>query len=93
MACAGKCIELPGQLIEKMAIEAWSIHLWKTSPAIRLMEDKMDPYVVVRSIPGEHFTQEITSGKHRLFSDKPESFGGADRGPGPYGYLLAALGS
>jgi uncharacterized OsmC-like protein len=57
------------------------------------MEEKMDPYVVVRSIEGEHFTQEITSGKHTLYSDKEESFGGADRGPGPYGYLLAALGS
>lgn len=53
----------------------------------------MDPYVVVRSIEGEHITQEITSGKHTLYSDKEESFGGADRGPGPYGYLLAALGS
>jgi uncharacterized OsmC-like protein len=57
------------------------------------MEDKMDPYVIVRSLKGEHSTQEITSGKHRLFADKRESFGGADRGPCPYGYLLAVLGS
>ncbi len=57
------------------------------------VEEKMDPYVVVRSLEGEHFTQEITSGTHTLFSDKEKSFGGADRGPGPYGYLLAALGS
>jgi uncharacterized OsmC-like protein len=53
----------------------------------------MAPYVTVRSILGERFTQEIESGNHRLFSDRQISVGGADRGPGPYGYLLAALGS
>lgn len=53
----------------------------------------MDSYVTVRSVNGKHFTQEITAGKHRLYSDKQKSFGGADIGPGPYGYLLAALGS
>jgi uncharacterized OsmC-like protein len=53
----------------------------------------MAPYVTVRSILGERFTQEIESGKHRLFSDRQVSLGGSDHGPGPYGYLLAALGS
>jgi putative redox protein len=49
--------------------------------------------VIVRSIPGEKFTQEIESGKHRLLGDEPEAYGGTDRGPGPYEYLLAALGT
>ena len=53
----------------------------------------MSSKLVVRSVAGERFTQLIESGKHQLFADEPESFGGSDRGPGPYEYLLAALGS
>jgi putative redox protein len=49
--------------------------------------------VVVRSVSKERFTQVVEAGKHQLFADEPESFGGSDRGPGPYEYLLAALGS
>ena len=49
--------------------------------------------VIVHSLPGERFTQEIATGKHTLLADEPEAFGGSDRGPGPYEYLLAALGS
>jgi len=53
----------------------------------------MAPYVTVRSLPGERFTQVIDSGTHQLLADKQISFGGSDRGPGPYAYLLAALGA
>ena len=49
--------------------------------------------ITVRSVPGERFTQTVTTGKHQLIADEPESFGGSDRGPGPYEYLLAALGA
>lgn len=49
--------------------------------------------IVVRSESGERFAQVIEAGKHRLFADEPESYGGSDRGPGPYEFLLAALGS
>ena len=49
--------------------------------------------VQVRSVPGERFTQAIETGRHQLLADEPESFGGSDRGPGPYEFLLAALGS
>ena len=49
--------------------------------------------VVVRSLPGERFTQEIVTGRHTLLADETEAVGGADRGPGPYEFLLAALGS
>jgi len=49
--------------------------------------------VVVRSVQTERFTQEIETGKHKLLGDEPESHGGSDRGPGPYEYLLAALGT
>ena len=53
----------------------------------------MASIVTVRSIPGERFTQTVEAGKHQLTADEPESFGGSDRGPGPYEYLLAALGA
>ncbi len=49
--------------------------------------------VLVRSESSERFTQVIEAGKHRFFADEPESVGGSDRGPGPYDFLLAALGS
>ena len=49
--------------------------------------------VVTRSVSGERFTQVVETGTHQLFVDEPESVGGSDRGPGPYEYLLAALGS
>ncbi len=49
--------------------------------------------VVVRSVPGERFTQEVETGRHKLLGDEPESDGGSDLGPGPYEYLLAALGT
>ena len=53
----------------------------------------MAPIAVVRSVSGEPFTQVVEIGKHQLFADEPESVGGSDRGPGPYEYLLAALGT
>ena len=53
----------------------------------------MDSQLVVRSVQGERFTQEIETGRHKLLADEPESVGGSDRGPGPYDYLLAALGT
>ena len=53
----------------------------------------MDPYVIVKSMPNERFAQIIDAGSHRLIADKQPSFGGSDLGPGPYGFLLAALGA
>ncbi len=49
--------------------------------------------VVVRSVSGERFTQEIRVGSHTLLGDEPASVGGADKGPNPYEFLLAALGT
>ena len=55
------------------------------------------PEVVVRgSVAG--FTQEITVGSHRFFSDEPKNPGGKDlagddAGPSPYELLAAALGA
>lgn len=53
----------------------------------------MDSKVIVRSMAGSRFTQEVKVGPHTLLGDEPRSVGGDDRGPDPYGYLLAALGT
>jgi uncharacterized OsmC-like protein len=50
------------------------------------------PDVVVRG-NAEGFLQEVVSGKHRLQGDEPVSYGGGDAAPGPYDYLLIALGT
>lgn len=38
------------------------------------------------------FLQEVVTGKHHLQADEPVSYGGTDAAPGPYDYLLVALG-
>lgn len=47
--------------------------------------------VVVRG-NASGFLQEVVTGKHHLQADEPVSYGGGDVGPGPYDYLLTALG-
>ena len=49
--------------------------------------------VVVREAGAGRFTQDVAAGAHRLTADEPESYGGDDRGPGPYDLLLAGLGA
>jgi len=49
--------------------------------------------VIVRSVTGQKFTQEVEAGAHRMYGDEPASVGGGDRGPTPYDYLLIALGT
>lgn len=41
----------------------------------------------------EGFTAHVNTGDHQFFSDEPVSLGGSNKGPNPYDYLLAALGS
>ena len=38
------------------------------------------------------FLQEVVSGNHHLRADEPVSVGGTGAAPGPYDYLLIALG-
>ena len=49
--------------------------------------------VIVSSTDEGAFHQLILAGPHRLTADEPLSIGGDDRGPTPYGLLLASLGA
>lgn len=49
--------------------------------------------VVVRETGHGKFQQAVTVGPHRLTADEPIPVGGDDTGPGPYDFLLAALGA
>jgi putative redox protein len=49
--------------------------------------------VIVEETGEGTFTQRIAAGRHQLRADEPESVGGLDSGPGPYDFLLAALGA
>ena len=49
--------------------------------------------VVVRETRHGTFEQDITAGRHHFLADEPVAAGGLDSGPGPYDFLLAALGA
>lgn len=49
--------------------------------------------ITILSNVGERYAQIIEAGQYVLAADRPKKYGGADRGPGPYSYLLAALGA
>jgi uncharacterized OsmC-like protein/fermentation-respiration switch protein FrsA (DUF1100 family) len=49
--------------------------------------------VVVRETRNSKFQQTVSVGPHRLLADEPVAAGGEDSGPGPYDFLLAALGA
>ena len=53
---------------------------------------QLDAEVIVHG-DGVVFAQEIFAGSHKLEADEPVSAGGTGSGPGPYEFLLAALGS
>ena len=52
-----------------------------------------DGVVEVSETRGGHLVQRIRTGRHLLVADEPTAVGGEDAGPGPYEYLLAALGA
>ncbi len=49
--------------------------------------------VVVEDAGTGDFAEIVRSGQHVLPADEPVAVGGTDTGPGPYQYLLAALGA
>jgi uncharacterized OsmC-like protein/esterase/lipase len=59
---------------------------------VRPSRDLTDNRVVVRTGKVGYQT-EITANEHHLIADEPVSVGGANTGPTPYDYLVAALGA
>jgi uncharacterized OsmC-like protein len=49
--------------------------------------------VLVEESGDARYLQHVTAGTHGFAADEPESLGGKDKGPAPYDFLLAALGS
>ncbi len=49
--------------------------------------------VVVRETRAGRFQNEVRVGRHRMLADEPRAVGGDDTGPGPYDFLLTALGA
>jgi len=49
--------------------------------------------VVVRETGQGPYGNHVVIGDHVMLADEPADLGGGDRGPGPYGFLGAALGS
>ncbi|WP_426435117.1 alpha/beta fold hydrolase [Bradyrhizobium genosp. P] len=55
--------------------------------------DAVPRNVVVQETRASKLQQIVTTGPHRLLADEPVSVGGQDTGPGPYDFLLTALGT
>ena len=53
----------------------------------------IDGAVVVAGRPGDIFLSSVNADGHHLLADEPEAQGGGNRGPSPYDFLAAALGS
>ena len=71
-------------------IATWaSRYLPSAEPAATLPEGVVE---VSETRTGK-FQQHVRAGHHLLFADEPAAVGGDDLGPGPYDYLLAALGA
>jgi putative redox protein len=49
--------------------------------------------VMVAETGASKFAQRVLAGTHVFAADEPEKLGGTDTGPGPYDFLLAALGT
>lgn len=62
----------------------------ESNPIGKTEEEKAS--VIVRGT-ADGFLQEITSGRYHFQADEPKEAGGGDTAPGPYEYLLMALGA
>ena len=73
-------------------IAAWAERYFE-QPVERSDEQIEIGTVLVRETGGGKLQQEILTGPHRFLADEPVKAGGLDSGPGPYDFLLAALGA
>lgn len=75
-------------------IAAWaSRYLEPVDVAATLPLGEAPRQVVVRETRESKFQQTIAVGPHQLLADEPIAAAGEDTGPGPYDFLLAALGA
>jgi putative redox protein len=56
-------------------------------------EVDMSRTVVVRTVPGGKFANEVSVGGHRFPADEGEEVGGTDRGAAPFELVMAGLGA
>ena len=73
-------------------IAAW-VSCYIEAPAEMQGADPAPRQVVVQETRASKFQQTVAIGPHRLLADEPVAAGGEDAGPGPYDFLLAALGT
>lgn len=74
-------------------IASWAQRYLESLPATGTADDTGPRNVIVQETRRSKFQQTVTVGPHRLIADEPVAAGGDDTGPGPYDYLLAALGA
>jgi uncharacterized OsmC-like protein/alpha-beta hydrolase superfamily lysophospholipase len=73
-------------------LAAWADRYLAAAPA-EAASEAQPRTVTVTETGGGKFQQSIAIGQHRLIADEPIAAGGLDSGPGPYDFLLAALGA
>jgi uncharacterized OsmC-like protein/fermentation-respiration switch protein FrsA (DUF1100 family) len=74
-------------------IAAWSSRYIEPAAEQAVVTTAAPRNVVVRETRNSKLQQTISIGPHRLLADEPVAAGGEDSGPGPYDFLLAALGA
>ncbi len=75
-------------------IAAWAMRFLDAAPSQDAAPASPPQGIVVVSETGRSKLQNvIAAGKHRILADEPADVGGMDTGPGPYDFLLGALGA
>ncbi len=73
-------------------IAAWS-HRYIEVPRRKPVEDAVIDNRVTTSTEHEGFFTEVFANGHAMVADEPAKYGGTERGPTPYEFLLAGLGA